>query len=221
MTDEFILVYLLLFSISFYSGAWTARKNRGRYLDKPIYDFVSTSIVKIIIAITGVSSYLFLLYTSYQEINNSLLAVSFISLIPIIMYCIALLIQMQIDKKDKKNNKEKSDDDKNNKVDDSVNEIVSIMATAISNGYLVVLIFFTVIIVCIKSFIIFGYEIDTYIKTTTFANVYILMFFNSILLLFFSLVQFYRYYYDNKKSVSKKGKDFGSIENYLKQHVDN
>lgn len=219
MADEFILVYLLLFSLSFYSGAWTARRNRGRYLDKPIYDFVSSSIVKIIIAITGTSIYLFLLCSSYRNIDSSLLAVSFISLVPIIMYCMVLYIQMQKNKKD--NTDEQNDGKPSNKVKDSINEIISIMATAISNGYLVVLILFTVVTVCIKSVIIFGYKIDSYFNDITFANIYIIMFFNSVLLVFFSSVQFYKYYCNNKEIDGKEGDDFDSIENYLKEHVDN
>lgn len=239
MNDELVLGYLFLFSISFGIGALTAKNKRGRHLDKPIYDFVPTAITKIVVSIMGVIVYLYLVSLKYNDLDKKLLWILIITIILVIIYATVLALKIRYKSK-KKTTDEPSNDNisdkvmkndeniiqNNSKIDsslnDNINEIISILATAISNGYFGVDILFTIIIIIVKCVMLLEKSLESYFNMATFADVYILMLFNNVFFLVFSVLKFYRYYQKNQKSQKNDEKDdYYSIEAYLKNDVDN
>lgn len=219
MEELFLLSYLLVISISFFCGATTAKSKRGRYLDKPIYDFVPSVIVKLFISIMGIISYFYLTYLNWKSVNMLLLGILLMFLIIISIVVILFAFADKIYKKFKKDDQEDNQDNKF--YNDNTKEIVSIMDTAISNGSCIALIIFTIIIMILQICRIYFKceEINLLFKEFSVGNLYILMLFNSFILFIFSVSKYCRYIFDNIKE--KSSDDINNILKFIKDEVDN
>jgi len=219
MSDIVLLASLLIFSFSFFCGALSAKNKRGRYLDKPIYDFVPTTIVKIIIAIIGIIFYLYLIYINWINVDKILFIILLMSLIIITIGFLIIVFSNKIYKLLKK--KDENNDKNNNNIflNENIKEIFSIMDTAMNNGCIVVLIIFTITIIILHVINIYVFNIEGWFETFSFGNVYCLMLFDSILLLIFSLSRYCRYIASNIKFQDENNTNY--IEANLNDEVNN
>lgn len=233
--EGFILTYLVIFILCFYIGNLTSARKRGRYLEQSISDIMPYLTFKIGFAIVTVSLFSYLCFLEKKEISIALFYILSFTLILLIAVELVLVKKIKnpihyFFKKEKEIDKKSYVEatDENTEDEDTVNELdsnekkdmLAIMEVAVCNGLL-----FIEILIIVASLICLSYSVNfksiiNMVKSFGIGNCYLLMLFNSILLLIFSCVNF-KYFFTRDKRLRDLPDDPMNIINFIKSDVDN
>lgn len=222
----FIVLYVLIFAICFFIGALTANSKRGRYLDKNISEVAVFSTLKVGFAFMSSILSLYVVITNKNNIDNSLLLILGVSFIIIIFVEGLLYNKIRKSKTNESSDNQKlvNNEEKNVRNDkenesSSNNEMLAISETAICNGILVMQIFSFLVII-----FVYANSLENFINIITnfkFGNVFLLLLFNSLVLLIFSSIRFMQFLKRNNENKEVKSNSYDGIVDFLNEHVDN
>lgn len=97
--------------------------------------------------------------------------------------------------------------------------MLAISETAICNGILVMQIFSFLVII-----FVYANSLENFINIITnfkFGNVFLLLLFNSLVLLIFSSIRFMQFLKRNNENKEVKSNSYDGIVDFLNEHVDN
>lgn len=238
--EGFILTYLVVFILCFYIGNLTSARKRGRYLEQSISDIMPYLTFKIGFAIVTVILFLYLCFLEKKEISIELFNILSFALILLIVAVLLLVKKIknpihyffnkekEIDKKSYFKDTDENTDDEGTEDEDTDNDLdsnekkdmIAIMEVAVCNGLL-----FIEILIIVASIICLSYSVNfksiiNMVKSFGIGNCYLLMLFNSILLLIFSCANF-KYFFTRDKRTKDLPEDPMNIINFIKSDVDN
>lgn len=233
--EGFILTYLMIFILCFYIGSLTSARKRGRYLEQSISDIMPYLTFKIGFSIITVSLFLYLCFLEKKEISIELFNILSFALILLIVVMLLLVKKFknpihyffnkekEINKKSyfKDTDENTEDKDKGNDLDSNEKkDMIAIMEVAVCNGLL-----FIEILIIVASLICLSYSVNfksiiNMVKIFGIGNCYLLMLFNSILLLIFSCANF-KYFFTRNKRMKDLSEEPMNIINFIKSDVDN
>lgn len=226
--EGFILAYLMIFILCFYIGNLTSARKRGRYLEQSIADIIPYLTFKIGFAIVTVSLFLYLCFLEKKEISTELFYILFFAFISLIIVELLLLkknkkLLFSFFRKEENTSPKKSSNknDKNKTFDSNEKkDMLAIMEVAICNGLL-----FMQILIIVSSLISLTFSrrlevVINMVKSFGLGNCYLLMLFNSFLLLIFSCINFKYFFTRDNKSLNSPD-DSTNIIKFIKSDVDN
>lgn len=239
MKEVALLFFLLVNSFVFFLGANTAKNKRGRYLDKPIYEFVPDIIIKIAISMMGIIIYSYLVWKNRDSLSKLFIIIFALFYIAIIIASFFKQIKkytniFRNNHSEKGKNEETTekiepaDTTETTKItsnamkENTDKEIIAISDTALCNGSLATLIIMSFLIL----FIFLNKEtigVDSlllldYLNALGIGNVFFMLLFNSLILQTFSILKFIRFV--ETSTASKDSNDIGKIIRFLKDDVE-
>lgn len=231
MIELILMIYFLIFVICFYIGANLAKKNRGRYVDKPNFEFAPDITFKLAIGCLGSLLYLYIAVINKESIDIKLLVITCIFSFIIITYqvLVQFLNKLYIKKLEKSKESEENDDESptdNNEtvfVNDIRKEIFAFMDTAVCNGSELVLLVFSIVLLIMKALSNFGNNttdiFNDIINHVGMGNLAILVLSDGIILIVFAFVRFWQFVLANEKG--KKKDEYSEIVRFINDDVDN
>lgn len=215
--NKLIIIYLFIFMIFFFIGACTAFSKRGRYLDKSVAEISSITTFKIGFAIVVSAVSLYGIISDIDNIDWILMIV--LSFILIILLLIEGFIYFKVYKGINKDTDEHSEEKESifDTIDTERKDMLAIAETTICNGMLSLLIF-----IILSLGVIYFTEIEdlkSIILSFHMCNVFLLILFNSLILLIFSIIRFIQYM--NRQSKEIRNNTAEGIIKFLDKDVKN
>lgn len=229
--NKFLIIYLFIFMIFFFIGACTAFSKRGRYLDKSVAEISSITTFKIGFSIVVSAISLYGIISDIYNIDWILMTVlSFILIIVLftegfIYFKIYKISDENANENSKNANENSENANENSEQKKSIftsissegKDMLAIAETTVCNGMLSLLIF---IIISLSMIYFMKIEdLESILLSFHMCNIFLLVLFNSLMLLIFSIIRFIQYM--NRQSKKIRNNTAEGIIKFLDKDVKN